>query len=129
MTLHSVAAVLVLAFHAIYLLWVIFGVLVARRRTWLRRFHIACLIWGVLVELLPWPCPLTVLESWLESRAGIDPYSGGFLLHSLDRLVYPSISPVLLTVAGVAVCVINLGIYFYDWTWRRQLRDEKSSGR
>jgi len=129
MKLYSLAAVLVLALHLIYLLWVIFGALVARRRMWLRRFHIASLIWGVLVEILPWPCPLTLLESWLEVRAGIAPYNGGFLLHYLDALVYPNISPMLLTIAGVVVCVVNLGIYLYDWTGRFQLRNQKSSGR
>jgi cytochrome c biogenesis protein CcdA len=129
MNVYSMAALLVLGFHFLYLLWVIFGALVARRRMLLRRFHIACLLWGVLVEVLPWPCPLTLLESWLEGRGGIDPYSGGFLLHYLDALVYPNISPLLLTVVGLAVCTFNLGIYFYDWTRRLQLRNEKSSGR
>jgi hypothetical protein len=54
---------------------------------------------------------LTLLENWLESRAGFEPYQGGFLLHYLDALVYPNISPVLLTVAGVVVCTLNLALY------------------
>jgi hypothetical protein len=29
---------------------------------------------------------LTLLENWLESRAGFEPYQGGFLLHYLDAL-------------------------------------------
>ncbi len=41
----------------------------------------ASLVWGILTELLPWPCPLTLLENWLEARAGVEPYEGGFLLH------------------------------------------------
>src|SRR6266566_4406514 len=36
---------------------------------------------------------------------------GGFLLHYLDRLVYPDISPTVLTVAGVFVCALNLALY------------------
>jgi hypothetical protein len=47
----------------------------------------------------------------LEARAGIAPYQGGFLLHYLDVLVYPNIPPDLLTGFGVAVCVVNLGVY------------------
>jgi hypothetical protein len=39
-------------------------------------------------------------------------YSQSFLVHYLDKLVYPDISPELLTAAGVGVCAINLGIYF-----------------
>jgi hypothetical protein len=25
-------------------------------------------------------CPLTLLENWLEQKAGVEPYQGGFLL-------------------------------------------------
>ncbi len=66
---------------------------------------------GILIEILPWTCPLTWGENFLETRAGIAPYQGGFLLHYLDALIYPNIPPGLLTGLGVAVCVVNLGIY------------------
>jgi hypothetical protein len=73
--------------------------------------HIVSLIWGILTELMPWPCPLTLLENWLEQKAGVEPYHGGFLLHYMDKLVYPDISATALTVAGVLVCAFNLAIY------------------
>lgn len=111
MTFYRLLAVCVLGLHFLFILWVIFGALLARRRPLLRWLHIACLIWGILIEVLPWDCPLTLLENWLETRAGIAPYSGGFLLHYLDKLVYPDISPVLLTTIGAAVCAANLLIY------------------
>jgi Protein of Unknown function (DUF2784) len=101
----------VLVLHLLFILWVIFGAIVALRRPLLRWMHIACLIWGILTELLPWPCPLTLLETWLEARAGVTPYQGGFLLHYLDALVYPNISATMLTIAGVVVCAVNLGVY------------------
>ena len=101
----------VLGLHALFILWVALGALVARSRPKLRRVHIACLLWGILVEVLPWPCPLTLLENWLETRAGVEPYRGGFLLHYLDALVYPNISPLLVTAVGVAVCILNLAVY------------------
>jgi Protein of Unknown function (DUF2784) len=100
----SALATSVLGLHLLFILWVIFGALVARSRQLLRWLHITCLIWGILIEVLPWPCPLTLLENWLESRTGIEPYQGGFLLHYLDALVYPNISPLVLTIAGLAVC-------------------------
>jgi hypothetical protein len=55
--------------------------------------------------------PLTLLENWLEGRAGVEPYQGGFLLHYLDKLVYPDISTNVVTIAGVIVCVANLAFY------------------
>ncbi|MGD1082361.1 MAG: DUF2784 domain-containing protein [Candidatus Sulfotelmatobacter sp.] len=110
-SMYSMLASVVLGLHLLFILWLIFGALVARSRALLRWVHIACLIWGILIEILPWPCPLTLLENWLESRAGVEPYQGGFLLHYLDALVYPNISSVVLTVAGVVVCTLNLVFY------------------
>ena len=100
----------VLGLHVVFILWLIFGALVARHRPVLCLLHITCLVWGILVEVTPWPCPLTVLENWLELRAGVEPHQGGFVLHYLDKIVYPDISPTLLMVVGVGICVLNLGL-------------------
>jgi len=103
----------VLVLHLLFILWVIFGAIVALHRPWLRWSHIVSLVWGILTELLPWPCPLTLLENRFEARAGITPYQGGFLLHYLDALVYPNVSATLLTIVGVVVCVGNLAVYVF----------------
>jgi len=108
---YSAMAVCVLLLHALFIVWVVFGAFVTRSRPVLRWMHIASLVWGIFTELLPWPCPLTVLEKWLEAKAGVQPYQGGFLLHYLDKLVYPDISATVLTVGGVLVCVLNLALY------------------
>ena len=110
-SIYSGLAVFGLFLHALFIVWAVFGALVTRSRPILRWLHVASLIWGILTGLLPWPCPLTLLENWLEARAGVEPYQGGFLLHYLDKLVYPDISATVLTVAGVLVCVLNLAIY------------------
>src|ERR1700741_5645226 len=110
-SLYSSLSILVLLLHALFIAWVVFGVLFARSRPVLRWLHIISLIWGILTELLPWPCPLTLLENWLEGKAGEEPYQGGFLLYYLDKLVYPDISATILTVAGVIICALNLAFY------------------
>ena len=78
---YSALAIFVLLLHALYIVWVVFGALLTRSRPILRWLHVASLVWGILTELLPWPCPLTVLENWLEGNAGVEPEKGGFLLH------------------------------------------------
>jgi hypothetical protein len=110
-SLYSAFATFVLFLHALFILWVVFGALVTRSRKVLRWLHIACLVWGILTELLPWPCPLTILENWLEAKAGVESYQGGFLLHYLDKLVYPDVSATVLAVAGVIICALNLAFY------------------
>ena len=104
-------AIFVLLLHALFILWVVFGASLTRSHPFLRWLHVVSLIWGILTELLPWPCPLTLLENWLEGKAGVEPYQEGFLLHYLDKLVYPDISASVLTVAGVVICALNLTFY------------------
>src|SRR2546426_3441550 len=116
---YSALATAVLFLHGLFILWVIFGALLVRGRPMLRWLHIASLVWGILTELLPWPCPLTVLENW--AKAGVQPYKGGFLLHYLDKLVYPDISAAVLTVAGVIICALNLAFYGRQF-WSPRLR-------
>src|SRR5713101_5864154 len=105
-SLYSVLAIFILFLHAMFILWVGFGALVTRSRPFLRWLHVASLVWGILTELLPWPCPLTLLENQLEAKAGVQPYQGGFLLHYLDKLVYPEISAGVLTGVGVVICAL-----------------------
>jgi Protein of Unknown function (DUF2784) len=118
---YSALAISVLFLHALYILWVVFGALLTRSRPILRWLHVASLVWGILTELLPWPCPLTLVENWLEGKAGVEPDHGGFLLHYLDKLFYPDISSAMLTTAAVIVCALNLA--FYGWkVWIARLR-------
>ncbi len=108
---YSALAISVLLLHALFILWVVFGALLTRSHPTLRWLHIASVVWGILTELIPWPCPLTLLENWLEAKAGVEPYQGGFLLHYLDKLVYPNIDVTVLTIAGVIICALNLAFY------------------
>ena len=61
--------------------------------------------------MLPWSCPLTLLKNWFQGKAGVGPYHGGFLIHYLDRRMYPNISATILTAASILVCPLNLAVY------------------
>jgi hypothetical protein len=118
---YAALAAAVLLLHLLFILWVVFGALLARYSLRLRRLHLVSLLWGIFIETAPWSCPLTVLENALESRAGVQPYQGGFLLHYLDAMVYPNIPAAMLTIIAVAVCGLNLSFYalrFGKNVWR-----------
>jgi hypothetical protein len=102
-------AAAVLALHLAWLLFVIFGALWTRGRPVLTAIHVASLVWGIAVEVGPWPCPLTELEQRYR------PYDEPFLVHYLERIVYPDIPVSALVAAAVAVCGFNLGVYVRRW--------------
>jgi hypothetical protein len=111
------AATIVLALHLAWILWVIFGALWTRGRPLLTAFHLISIIWGIIVETAPVLCPLTIAEQMFESKAGISPYHGGFLVNYLDQIVYPNMPEPLLVYLGIGVCAFNFLIYV-----RRYLR-------
>ena len=111
MHVYEFLAAATLGIHFVWILWVIFGWVVARNRPVVRWLHFASLIYGIIIEIVPWPCPMTLLEQYLESRAGIVPYRGPFLIHYLDAAVYPGIPGGVLISAAVAVCGANLYLH------------------
>jgi len=109
--------------HLLWCVWVLLGWTVTRCRPLLRTLHIASLIYAIVVESVPWlPCPLTLAETWLEARAGIEPAHGPFLVRVLDTVVYPDLPEWLVVGGAVLVCVGILAVYV-----RRYIR-RKASG-
>jgi Protein of Unknown function (DUF2784) len=113
----SVLVEAVLFLHLLWCVWVLLGWTVTRRRL-LRTLHIASLLYVIVVESVPWlPCPLTVAETRLEARAGIEAAHGPFLVRVLDAVVYPDLPEWLVVGGAVVVCVAIPGVYL-----RRYLR-------
>lgn len=112
MNVDFVLAEFVLVVHLLFILWVMGGVLLVRLYRRLKWFHIGSLVYSIFIEVLPWPpCPLTVLEQTIEDRARVARYHSPFLLHYLDAMVYPNISPALLVSVAVVFCGANLLYY------------------
>jgi hypothetical protein len=79
----------VLSLHAAYIAWVILGAFFTRGRPRLAALHVATLVYGMIIEISGFWCPLAALETWLEVRGNVPAYRGPFLLHYLDAVVYP----------------------------------------
>lgn len=112
-------AILALSLHFLWIVWVVLGWLFTRRRPLLRWLHIGSLLYSILIELLRWPCPLTLVEVWLERQAGGAAYREPFLVHYLERLVYPELPEVVVSGVAVAVCLLILAIYVQRYRYRR----------
>jgi Protein of Unknown function (DUF2784) len=103
---------LVVTLHLLFVIFVVAGGLLALRRPWVVWLHVPAAIWGALIELGGWVCPLTPLEKSLRSRGGADGYEGGFIEHYLLPMLYPGALTREVQVAlGLLVVGINLVIY------------------
>jgi len=102
----------VLFLHVLWCVWVLFGWTVTHRRPVLRTLHIVSLIYVIVVESVTRiPCPLTVAETWLGTRARIEPAHGPFLVRVLDAVVYPDLPGRLVVGGAVLVCAVILVVY------------------
>lgn len=128
-TLTQLLADLVVLLHLAFVLFVVFGGLLAlrwRRIAWL---HVPAFAWGAAIEFGGWICPLTPLENRLREAGGAGGYAGGFV----ERYVVPVLYPEALTREiqiglGIAVLLINLAIYGFLLRRRKSNTEGKGQG-
>ncbi|RBA23089.1 DUF2784 domain-containing protein [Herminiimonas fonticola] len=88
----------VLALHALIVLFVIGGLLLVIlgnlrswqwvNTLWFRLLHLATILIVVAEAWLGLVCPLTTLEMWFRAQAGTIPYSGDFIEHWLQTILF-----------------------------------------
>jgi hypothetical protein len=119
---------LVVAVHFAFLLFVVLGGVLARRRRWLVPVHLLAAAWGVYVEAMPGIiCPLTPLENAFAVRAGEQGYRGSFIERYLVPVIYPEglTREVQWTLAAFVV-VVN--VLVYAWPRRRKAEPAQRKG-
>jgi len=108
----QLAADAVLLLHLGFIVFVALGVLLVFRWRWVACLHIPCAVWGALIELAGWVCPLTPLENRLRVAAGSSGYGGGFIDHYITSIVYPAgLTREVQLALGLGVIAINLCAY------------------
>ena len=101
-------------FHLAFVGFVLAGAVLVVRRRWLALLHVPAFVWGAVVELNAWTCPLTPWEQHLRRLAGQRGYEGGFVEHYLIPVLYPAgLDPRIQLVLGLVVIVVN--IILYGW--------------
>jgi len=73
--------------HAGFVLFVIAGGLLAFRWPRLIWLHLFCAVYGVLIMLVDWQCPLSDVEAWLRRERGEAVVPGEWAF--LDHYVWP----------------------------------------
>ena len=110
--IYRALADLILALHLVFVLFVVLGGLLVLRWPRIAWLHIPAAIWGVLIEFTGWICPLTPLENSLRTRGGEAGYSGGFIEHYIQPLLYPAgLTRSTQVVLGSLVLALNLTAY------------------
>lgn len=108
-----ILANIVVLIHFAFVLFVVLGGLLVVRWRGVAWIHVPAAIWGALIELTGWICPLTPLENWLRQQGGGNPYDGGFIETHLLRLLYPEgLTRGVEWTLGVIVIIVNIFVYW-----------------
>lgn len=104
----------VVAIHAAFVVFVVTGALLTLRWPRVAWIHIPAAVWGTLIELAGWICPLTPLENHLRVQSGEHGYQTSFVEHYVIPLLYPgTLTRGMQIGLGLAVVALNVGIYAF----------------
>lgn len=118
------AADVVVAVHLAFVVFVAAGGLLALRWPRIVVLHLPVALYGVVIELVGFTCPLTPLEKVLRRRAGATGYDGGFVEHYIVPILYPGEFTTGVKIMLAALIVVS-NVIIYSIVWRRQ----RTSGR
>ncbi len=121
--LNALAADFVVVLHFAFILFVAMGGLLVFRYPRLMWVHLPAVLWGAIVELAGWFCPLTGIENALR-RAGGGGYSVDFIQHYIMPIIYPpGLTRNIQILLGGSVIVINSTIYAIFFLRGRRRKD------
>jgi hypothetical protein len=99
------------ALHFAWIVFVVSGAFFLRRRRRWKWIHLAAIVYSVAIEVYGWICPLTYVEQWFWTKAGIESYEGSFVTHYLERIIYLQAPQWLLVILAVALLVLTSTLY------------------
>ena len=116
--IYRILADITLVVHFGFILFVVLGGLLVAWKRWIAWIHIPTAVWGALITLIGWTCPLTPLENHLRRLGGQAGYGGSFIEHYLISVIYPQgIGEAGWIALGVGVVVVN--VLLYGWILHR----------
>ena len=122
--MYNILADAVIAAHFLFIVFVVCGGLLVIRWPQIAFLHLPAAIWGALVEIFNWICPLTPLENHFRHLAGYSLYNGDFIVRYLIPIIYPeNLTINIQQFLGGMVIFIN--IIFYSLAIRRHRRTAK----
>lgn len=133
MQIYAYLADLVVALHLAYVLTVIVGLVLILvgwlakwrwiRHFWLRLIHLLMIAVVAFQAWIGVICPLTHLENYLRKLAGQSGYSGTFIGHLLESLLYYEAPPWVFAFAYTLVAVLILStLILVPPNWPRRLK-------
>jgi len=121
--LYKILADTIVVTHFAWILFMLTGFILTLRGffrkgffdRWLfRTLHLCGIAYVSLLALMGEYCPLTIWENSL--RAKYDPgltYSGSFIIHYVEKLVYPDVNPLMIQIPTTFIAVFTVIVFIF----------------
>ena len=110
--IYRILADAVLILHFAFIAFALLGGLLVWRWPGLAWLHLPAAAWAAGIAFFGGICPLTPLENRLRAAGGDTGYTGGFIEHQLEALIYPGwLTREIQVALGVVVLAVNLAAY------------------
>jgi len=120
--LYKILADAIIVVHFLFILFMLLGFLLTvyaiffRQKFfdwWLfRSLHLLGIFYVASLSILGKYCPLTLLENELRSRYAVSSvYFGSFIVHYLEKLVYPDVNPLVIQIPTIFIAIFTIVIF------------------
>ena len=110
--MYNVLANAIVLAHFLFIAFVVGGGLLVIRWPRIAFVHLPAAVWGAVVEIFGWVCPLTPLENHFRFLAGDSSYGGDFIARYLIPIIYPeNLTTTIQQVLGGLVIAVNIIFY------------------
>ena len=119
--LYKIFADIIVVMHFVWILFMLLGFILTLAGFWWRNFfdkwlfrtlHLCGIAYVGLLTVLRQYCPLTMLENTLRVKYNLDlTYPGSFIVHYIEKLVYPDINPLIILIPTVIIAVFTIIVF------------------
>ena len=119
--LYKIIADVIVVIHFIWIIFMLLGFILTiygffRKEFldwWLfRTLHLSGILFVGMLTILRRFCPLTILENLSRARYSSEAtYPGSFIIHYIEKLVYPDVNQTLLRLGTVFVALFTLAVF------------------
>ncbi|MGH8016519.1 MAG: DUF2784 domain-containing protein [Candidatus Zixiibacteriota bacterium] len=113
----------IMVVHFVWILFMIWGFVLTLRGFWkppfferwlFRTVHLAGILLVAALEILGKFCPLTIWENKLRrSYNPSEDYPGSFIIGLIEKLIYPSVSPLVVIIPTILMAAFTLAVFIW----------------
>ncbi len=86
----------------------------------IRTLHLLGIFLVAIFIIIDKPCPITIWENKFRMLAGETVYKGSFIVHYIEKLVYPDVPPYIVEIPSILIGLITVIFYIFIFPFKKK---------